>query len=76
MAHEISPAMVTKFCEKLEAFSGSLSDAERTLFKDMIDGGLSDSALDKVTGGTNQPFTVTNFAPQLNASFFRANACW
>jgi hypothetical protein len=76
MAHEITPAMVTKFSEKLETFSGSLSDAERTLLKGMIDGRLSDSALDKVTGGTNQPFSVPNFAPQLNAAFFRSAACW
>jgi hypothetical protein len=76
MAHQISPAMVTQLSEKLEAFSSSLSDAERTIFQGMINARLSNEALDKVVGGAHQPFEVASFAPQLSASFFRSNMCW
>jgi hypothetical protein len=79
MAHEITPAMVTGFSEKLEKFSASLSDPERTLLKGMIDSGqqLSDQALDQARGGaTHRAFTVPNFAPKLDAVFFRSVMCW
>jgi len=87
MAHEISPTDVDGFCKKLEGFSNSLSDQERTILKTMLEGGLSDQALSNVHGGMGlsllqsgiggfRSFSVLHFAPRLDSSFFRTLMSW
>jgi hypothetical protein len=71
------------FGQKLENFASSLSDGERTLFKQMflIDRDtLSDKALDAVYGGVSAAARFTGFnyqlaAPRLDTSFFKL-MCW
>ena len=78
---EISTNDYEAFSKKLESFSASLSDTERTLFKHMflVDRDkLSEAALDQVTGGTNsllRPIQFQRFAPKLDANFFQI-LCW
>jgi hypothetical protein len=79
------PEITTKdydaFSKKLESFSASLSDTERTLFKHMflVDRDkVSEGALDQVTGGgafVARPISVERFAPRLDANFFQV-LCW
>jgi hypothetical protein len=80
----MAPNEMEDFGAKLEKFSASLNDNERSLFKQMflIDRNrLSDKALDQVTGGgsplaiTFHGFNVEHVAPSLNASFFKM-LCW
>jgi hypothetical protein len=82
MSAQITSATLDEFSKKLEAFSASLSEAERTIFKGML-GGLSDDSLEQVTGGAG--FSLGNYlqsyralfsAPQLNASLFRGLMSW
>lgn len=81
MSLQITAATLDQFSKKLEAFSGTLSDEERTLFKGMLEGhGLSDDTLAQVTGGrsfalsSNQAFA--RIAPRLDSSFFNQLMCW
>jgi hypothetical protein len=82
MAVEISGSAVEQFCKKLEGFSATLSDEERTLLKGMIGSGLSSQDLAQVQGGSGQMFQARShsfaaLAPTLNASFFsRMIMCW
>jgi len=71
----INRPVVEQLCNKLEAFSANLSDEERAILKNMLEGHkLSDDALQQVTGG--QAFSVAS-APRLTASSFHAAAgCW
>jgi hypothetical protein len=78
MAVNITGADAEHLGKKLEAFSATLNDSERTLFKGMLEGGrLQEADLEKVTGGTslNAPFATT-VAPALNAKFFHGVMCW
>jgi hypothetical protein len=79
MADKISATAVEQFSKKMESFAGNLSDEERTLLRGALGrGGLSESELDKVTGGSVR-FSTTAFAasaPRLNASFFNKLMCW
>jgi hypothetical protein len=76
---QINKAVVEQLCAKLEQFSGTLSDDERTAFKSMLEAqGLSDDALKQVSGGAGAQLAS---APSLRASFFNqtlhhAAACW
>jgi hypothetical protein len=61
---------------KLEAFTNSLSPDEISLFKWMLErGSLSESDLNKVTGGTART-SLAATAPQLNAGVFNKLMCW
>jgi hypothetical protein len=84
MAQQISAAEIDQFCRKLEAFSDTLSDSERTVFKGILDT-ISDEALGQAQGGVpsrdrglDRGFTVQSFAPRLDFSFFRRviMPCW
>lgn len=81
MALQITAATLDQFSKKLEQFSSTLSDEERTLFKGMLEGhGLTDEALAQVAGGrsfalqSNASFAT--LAPRLDASFFNGLMCW
>jgi hypothetical protein len=72
----INKQVIEKLCNKLEAFSATLSDEERAAFKNMLEGhGLSDDALKQVTGGMG--FNMAAAPARLSASTFHAAAgCW
>ena len=81
MSVQVTAGTIEQLSKKLEAFSASLSDAERTLFKGMLEGhGLSDETLSQVTGGRS--FTLTThsafsqIAPALGAGFFTRLMAW
>jgi hypothetical protein len=82
MAVEISGSAVEQFCKKLEGFSASLSDEERTLLKSMMGSGLSSQDLEQVQGGAGgllqaRSHSYAALAPTLRASFFaRMISCW
>jgi hypothetical protein len=81
MSLQITAATIDQLSKKLEAFSASLSDAERTLFKGMLEGhGLSDDTLSKVTGGgaftLSQHSAFSQVAPILNTGFFTHLMAW
>jgi hypothetical protein len=81
MSIQITASTIDQFTKKLEAFSGSLSDAERTLFKGMLEGhGLSMDNLDKVTGGSaftlSQHTAFSQIAPRLDAGYFTQLCAW
>jgi hypothetical protein len=73
MSYKMTASEIDVFCSKLEKFSTGLSDTERTLFKSLLNAdGLSDHALDLVRGGIgDQLLEFRNFAPTLDASYFR-----
>jgi hypothetical protein len=77
MAIEISGAAVEKFSKKLEEFSATLSDEERTLLKGAMERGtgLSSQDLAQVRGGVSHSLTFSAVAPALNASFFTGLMC-
>jgi hypothetical protein len=76
---EMSAAEAESLCKKLEGFSASLTDNERTLFKRMFTlerGRLSEKALDEVYGGAGgqsqfQPLRFQSVAPRLDVNFFK-----
>jgi hypothetical protein len=81
MALQITAATLDQFSKKLEQFSSTLSDEERTLFKGMLEGhGLTDETMAQVAGGrsislqSNASFAT--LAPRLDASFFNGLMCW
>jgi hypothetical protein len=81
MSLQITGATIDQLSKKLEAFSASLSDAERTLFKGMLEGhGLSDDTLAKVTGGSSfalsQHSHFSQIAPRLDSGFFTHLMAW
>jgi hypothetical protein len=80
MSVEITAATVENLSKKLEAFSNTLNDEERTLFAGMLDGhGLTDEALAQVAGGRPLVVTTGRFstpAPKLNQRFFNQLMCW
>jgi hypothetical protein len=81
MTVQISGAAIEQFSKKLEGFSNSLSDEERTLLKGMLDrgSGLSADELSKASGGASlsvQALQFRAFAPRLQAAFFTRLMCW
>jgi hypothetical protein len=75
MAVPITAATFDQLTSKLEAFSATLSDQERTLFKSMLESPeLSDKDLDKVVGGFS---AMPISSGPLTSSFFRQKLmCW
>jgi hypothetical protein len=90
MAVDIAADAVAEFSKKLEGFSATLSDEERTLLKGMLTptpiserggSGVSDRDLAQVTGGHDgfiaaRHVSFASFAPRLNASFFTRLMSW
>jgi hypothetical protein len=84
MAVNIPANAVAEFGKKLEGFSATLSDEERTLLNKMLErgSGLSGQDLSEATGGNinlglvARHVSFAHFAPTLNASFFTRLMSW
>ena len=88
MAVNIAAEAVAEFSKKLEGFSATLSDEERTLLKGMLTptpisergSEVSDRDLSEATGGNfsliARHVSFAAFAPHLNASFFTRLMSW
>jgi hypothetical protein len=82
MAQVISVDEIVAFSKKLEAWSSTLNDKERTLLQRIVEnksgGELSDAQLGQASGGAIgaiQPLTFQKLAPQLDSRFFQIR-CW
>jgi len=80
-SNEMSPEEMEQFSEKLEQWSGTLSDNERTLLKHMLELRRSDEVTGFALNAAEfqrvsfRPFTYQAVAPTLSANFFRL-MCW
>jgi len=87
MAQTLSPKEMEAFSVKLQDWSATLSDKERTFVKQMLEQRrnylvsrrtlLTDDDLESIVGGAIHPVNLSSvLAPKLLDAKFILNACW